>query len=179
MKLRSQSTSSFSRSKATARFTTRFAAIDPSVNSTGLAIFSGPVLIDSFVLKQKGTTEEKLLSLFVKVGEIIDKYSVARIVIEIPDAVLWRRNIKSLFVLNQAIGVIAGSAASRAIPFTFIPVHRWKKNRPKSADLLAAKSKYGITSHDASDAIGLGEYWWRLGRHLDLAAHKTSSSSPG
>lgn len=93
---------------------------------------------------------------------------LSEIVIEVPSAITYTRstgangkalNLAAMQKLSATIGAITVMAWARQIAVRWVPVCAWKGRRSKRDERLAS----GVTNEHEADAIGLLDWWWRIG----------------
>ncbi len=128
--------------------------IDPSLNCTGYAVFDGPRLVRSGVVKSSGENESvKLESICRGIEEILgDKQidKIAEAVVEVPGKITYRRsqdqstgkplNQDSMHKLCFAIGAILLTLRQWGIECKTVKAHEWKGSMNKATTLMIARS---------------------------------------
>lgn len=154
---------------STVRQTEIVAAIDPSINRTGLAVFQGKQL-SAYLLVRSKTKEksefEKAKIIYTQVREIVNQYGVNKIILEVPThwevAGYESRESGSL----QKLSVVCGMLYLLGNVMTIYP-HIWKRQIPKNVMRKRLMIRYpGIVTekldHNVMDAIGIGHWYvWK------------------
>lgn len=160
-------------------------SIDPSINSTGVALFDETLgADDAAALKWYGVIKTKRKSdLGSKIMQIHDKLEAlmqelgnrpAKIIIERPDSFTYKKrqsymgkalNYEAMNRNNIAVGVIAGTLRPYTEEILFVTAPEWKGKQNKQLTMAIVNSSYGIklktSQHDIADAIGIGSWWLR------------------
>lgn len=148
-------------------------AIDPSIVSTGYAVYTGGELVSSGVIRTPDLLDHARVAHIVqKVWFIALKYPSVSLVIEVPDSFSYARsqrngkplNQGSLQKLNWVIGglFVLPSVWANAGHIHSVTPRQWKGSRSKHIDQLAT----GIKQKDEADAVALGLWWVRMGRQI-------------
>lgn len=150
-------------------------SVDPGVSGTGVAIWKGRELKDSFSIIPRGKSwKDKLEDLVFRIGDELDLPSFLALVYEMPfiDFTSSERSMISaskqdVVKLCLGAGMIAGAFLSWAPNAHLypIPVQEWKGQVPKSVHQKRLQKRFRLlglkpqtnTTHEA-DAIGLGIY---------------------
>jgi len=155
-----------------------YLALDPSLNKTGYAIYSEAGLIDSGVIRtpQQGSVLEKQTALKAKLRHILGskERAIKQAIVEIPASIPYTRtqgrggkliNLDALLKLSRAVGVLTQTLTDWGVSVYEVTPQRWKGNRVKGWDQLAAAQMLGRkVTDDEADAIALGVYFGRIKR---------------
>ncbi|MCC7202426.1 MAG: hypothetical protein IT393_07195 [Nitrospirae bacterium] len=166
-----------------------FISIDPSINTTGYAVFTDGELIRSGVIRtpdipgymRVAHIMKEMWSIALKSTAAGRGYSKTALVIEVPDSFSYQRsqrngrslNQGSLQKLNWVIGglyALSGVWANAGTIYSVTP-RQWKGNRNKEWDQIAT----GIKQKDESDAVALGQWWCRVGNVMTVNENYTST----
>ena len=145
-------------------------SIDPSIRNTGWAQFRGDEKQGSGVIRTQGTDD------FARIRSIVDAVMLlipsggCDVVVEVPPAFTYARsarggkglNAASMQKLNWVVGAICTAASLRSSSVHSVSPAEWKGRRNKAWD----KAISGKRSSDEADAIGIGEWWLRIGCQL-------------
>ena len=161
-------------------------SIDPSTSATGIALWCGCKLVDSYALKipktlKKAEKEDgrnveilfkkRVLYIDEAIENIISAHDISQIVIE--DQYLGR-SVKSLKVLVEFRAAIETIAAQNGVSVTRCMPSEWqryalgslKKGETKAKSVEKVYDLFGISvTHDEADAILIG--WWYINRNSE------------
>ncbi len=148
-------------------------AIDPSIVSAGYAVYADGELVLSGVIRTPDLPDyARVAHVIQKVWSIALKYPSVSLVIEVPDSFSYARSQRNGKALNQGSlqklnWVIGGLYAMSAVwanagHIYSVSPRQWKGNRPKYFDQCVTGKK----QKDESDAVALGQWWWRIGRKI-------------
>ena len=131
----------------------RILGIDPGSHCTGFAVIAGEgddfnyVTSGAIVLRKSDSRYEKLRQIFLRVEEVIEKFSPTHVAIE---DVFYSKNAKSSLVLGEARGAAILAAALAGVPvFEYAP----------------REVKQAVTGHGAADKSQVN---YMLGKILSL-----------
>ena len=142
-------------------------SIDPSIRNTGWAQFRGGEKQGSGVIRTQGTDDFARIRSIVGAVMLLIPSGGCDVVIEVPPAFTYARsargakglNAGSMQKLNWVVGAICTAAALRCSRVHPVSPAEWKGCRSKAWD----KAISGKRSSDEADAIGIGEWWLRIG----------------
>lgn len=149
-------------------------AIDPSLNNTGYAIYQDSRLIQSGVIRPQGKEElPKLRNLAHILKTILGHgglpQQIRSAIVEYPANFTYSKvksgqkslNIKDMYKLNRATGVIISVLNQWGILIETIEANKWKAGRAKGIDKAVAGNiaSWEIKNDNEADAIVLGQWF--------------------
>jgi len=149
-------------------------SLDPSIVTTGYAIFKGRSLEShgTIRIKRDGEVPERLYRLVCALRDVLDgvKGGVTQAVIENMPTITYGRsagnrgktlNMSALLKLSMATGALTVALMTRGIPVKPIGVMEWKgRQKGKGVTQEQARLIYGVLVNDhVADAVMIGHYY--------------------
>jgi len=149
-------------------------SLDPSIATTGYAIFRGRSLESHGTLriKRDGEVPERLFRLTEALRDVLDGVNggVTQAVIEDMPTITYGRsagnrgktlNMSALLKLSMATGALSVALLTRGIPVKGIGVMQWKgRQRGKGRTQEQVRLIYGVKVNDhVADAVMIGHYY--------------------
>lgn len=149
-------------------------SIDPSIRNTGWAHFRNGEKQGSGVIRTQGTDDFARIRSIVGAVMLLIPAGGCDVVIEVPPAFTYARSARgnkglngaSMQKLNWAVGATIAAASLRSSSVHRVSPAEWKGRRSKAWDQAISGKK----SSDEADAIGLGEWWVRIGSQVRIGA---------
>lgn len=155
-------------------------SIDPSLTCTGWALFDDEGVVDlgRISTSPKEQLLDRLQCLADGLQAPLTEVAGGHVVIEVPSGKVGKklhgRNAAGLSVYGVAVGYVICTSKQLGHEPDLITEQQWTGSQPKrvrTAIVTGTCPAYATwvkkdRGGDIADAIGLGEWWRRIGRHL-------------